>query len=288
MRTQKKPKYTLPWAPPSIGVIRRKKKKVVSWHSGPLPLKKVGLTKFIFWCDQQWPYIIPITGMLQMIEAWQPHYLILGGDTFNGDPFDHWSKNKPGLAKEMPDPKEHYEKFQAEFMDPVRKALGKGSLVYMIGNHEAWASKAVEMNAEGRGYWEIENNVKGVDFWVPQFKTVNLGKLFFAHGDMVNSGQNSAKKLMAIYNRNLWVGHHHRDESFTAVSPVDDNDKKIARVIGCWCKLNPHYAKDKPNSWINGFGKGYVAPSGKFWAEPKWASEKGEFLFEGKMYGVKP
>lgn len=247
--------------------------------SGPLPLKNRGKTKFVFWCDQQWPHTIPIRGMLKFLKEYQPDVLILGGDVMNMDPFDHWSKAKPGLAKELPDPKPHYDRFQKEFMDPVLEAVGKDCLIVFIkGNHESWADQAVEMTPEGRGYWEIENNVRGIDFWVPQFKTVSLGLLSFAHGDMVNSGINTARKILAIYHRSVWVGHHHRFGSDTEVSPVDENDAHVATLIGCWCPLNPHYAQNKPNAWVNGFGYGFIRPDGYYWGFSVYATEKGHFI----------
>lgn len=269
-------------------ILQEKRSKEVAFHEGSLPLKKKGLTRFIFWPDQQWPHTISIEAMLAFIREFKPDYLVLGGDVMNQDPFDHWSKAKRGLDKLLPDPKPHYDQFQAEFMDPVIKAVAGGSVVFIKGNHEAWADQAVDSIPEGRGYWEIENNVKGVDFWVAQFKTVSLGKLHFAHGDMVNSGVNAAKKILAIYRRSIWVGHHHRVESATDVSPVDAKDKHIAQIIGCWCPLNPHYAQNKPNAWVNGFGYGYVKPDGNFWGFPVYATEKGEFIVEGKEYKVKP
>lgn len=255
--------------------------------SGALPLRKRGKTKFVFWADQQWPHIIPIEGMLKFLAEFQPDVLILGGDVMNMDPFDHWSKAKPGLAKHLPDPKPHYDQFQLEFMDRVRKAVGTTCLIVFIkGNHEAWADQAVEMTPEGRGYWEIENNIKGVDFWVPQFKTVALGHLSFAHGDMVNSGIGTARKILGIYHRSVWVGHHHKFESATEVSPVDENEAHVATLIGCWCPLNPHYAQNKPNAWVNGFGYGYVLPDRRFWGYSVYATEKGEFIaLDGKWYG---
>ena len=258
---------------------------MATFHTGPLPLLTKGKTRFVFWPDQQWPHINPIGGMLDFLAYFKPHYLILGGDVINQDPFDHWAKNKPGKAKELPDPKPHYEQFNEEFMAPVRKAMGTRQIVFEKGNHEVWADRAIEMTSEGRGYWETENNVRGADLWVPQFQTVNLGKLHFAHGDMVNSGVNAAKKIMMVYHRNIWVGHHHKDESYTHVSPIDATEKLIARCIGCWTTLNPHYAKDKPNAWVNEFGYGFVDPDGNFSGYPVFAKQDGSFTaLDGKEY----
>lgn len=279
-------KYETPWGNPAL-VIKRKrgKPKVTKYHTGPLPLRKAGLTRYVFWADQQFPHTIPIGGMLKFLKKFKPDYLILGGDVFNGDPFDHWAKVKPGKAKEMPDSKEHYERFQAEFMDPVQRALGCGSLVYIKGNHEAWADRAIEMDSQGKGYWEIENNVIGVDFWVEQFKSASLGKNNFIHGDQPGiSGQNVAKKAMGIYHDNITLGHIHRFESFVEISPIEQKDKHMAQVVGCWCPLNPHYALNKPNAWINGFAYGYVKPDGNFWQYPVYATPQGSFIVEGEEF----
>lgn len=258
----------------------------VSWISGALPLKKEGLTKFIMLNDIHVPHNIPLNGIWDFVRDFQPDHMLLVGDIVNNDPFDHWAREKPARAKEMPKPKTYFKLCNDTFYVPMKEAAGKDCLVtHWIGNHEYWSSRAIEYMPEGEGYWEVWNNVeKGcVDLWVPSKGVANLGYLHFTHGDIIKGGKYHPWQFLNYFNRNIMYGHYHDVGTASHTAPIDMRDRHIARCNGCLEKYNPHFMENRPHNWQHAFSYGWVKPNGIF-ATYQVIIIEDKFVVNGKEY----
>ncbi len=258
---------------------------IPQWISGALPLDKSKPTKFVMLNDVHVPDNIPLDNVFRFIEDYKPDYMLLVGDIVNNDPFSHWDRNSPMRFKHMPEPKAYYEDCNKTFYDPLRKAVGSTcKLVHWIGNHEFWSNKAIGEMPEGKGYWEVENNIRNVDLWVESKGIANLGKLHFIHGDILKGGANLTKRMVQLFHRNIRFGHAHHLEEASQTNPLDVKDMHTARCCGTLQNINPHYMKGMPTNWINCFTYGVVFPSGNFFDHTTVITNN-SFLANGKVYG---
>jgi hypothetical protein len=256
----------------------------VSWVSGKLPLNK-SITKFVCLNDVHVPHNIDLTNIFTFIKEFKPDYIILNGDIVNNDPFSHWDKASPLRFKTMPQPKEYYEMCNKVFYKPLRDAAGKTcTIVHGIGNHEFWSNKAIAEMPEGKGYWEVENNIKYVDYWYASKDMVNLGKLFFLHGDIINGGRNHAEKMLNYFRRNVRYGHVHDIQERSYNNPIDITERHTARSCGTLQKFNPSFMGNRPHDWMHAFTYGYVREDGTF-HDHTAVIVNNQFMANGKLYG---
>ncbi len=254
------------------------------WITGSLNLNKTTPTKFIMMNDVHVPHNIDLTNVFEFIKDFKPDYILLVGDIVNNDPFDHWAKAKPGQFKGMPSPKPYYEQCNREFYRPLRKVAGNNcKLVHWIGNHEYWSNRAIDEMPEGEGYWEVENNIEGIDLWVPSKQIANLGKLHFIHGDVIAGGRNHSAKMLNYYRRNVLYGHYHNYEVSSFTSPIDIEDRHTAKCVGTLEKFNPAFMTNRPHQWINMFSYGIVLPNGNFFDKQAVITDN-QFYAEAKLY----
>ena len=264
--------------------------KLKEFVSGKLPIKSKGYTTFVAWFDDHFPHNLFFDAKLQVLKEDTPDYLILGGDMLNMDPFNHWAKKVPKQTRNLPIAKPYYEMANEEFFKPIRQAVGKKTkIVYIMGNHENWADKAVEMLPEGEGYFEVINNIdhKYLDYFVPAKHGISLGNLWFYHGDNIPFSKNQHAKKMATYlHRNVMFGHYH-DYEIHSLSVAVDEEPIVAMAIPCSTICNPQsYGKDMPHNRSDGFGYGEIRPNGSFDAKIALIRE-GEFVYRDKRYKSK-
>lgn len=254
------------------------------WHTGDLPL--VGAqTKFVMLNDVHVPHNIDLENIWKFCRDFKPDYLLLVGDIINNDPFSHWDRNSPLRFKSMPNPKEHYELCNKLFYDPARAAVGNNcSIVHWIGNHEYWSNRAIEEMPEGKGYWEVENNIRHVDLWVPSKGIANLGKLHFVHGDVIKGGKYHSLKMLNYFRRNIRYGHYHNLEESSYTSPVDVMDRHTARCCGTLEKPNPRFMDNRPHDWMACVTYGVVKSNGNFFDHSAIITDN-SFMANGKIYG---
>ncbi len=259
----------------------------IPYSSGKLPLKK-GYSTFIALFDMHYPHTVYFDALLQVLTDAKPDYLILGGDIINNDPFNHWAKKKPKLTKVMPQPHAYYELANRDLFKPIREAVGrKTNIIYILGNHEDWSNKAVDMIPEGEGYFEVERNIDYVDSFVKNKNMVALGDLWFSHGDTTPFGKNNhARKVVERLHRNVVFGHYHDYEAYSLSVPVDE--KPLMGVsVPCLTDTNPcSYGGDMPNNRSHGFAEGAVRSDGRFDLTVIHIKE-GEFTYHGKRYKSK-
>lgn len=258
--------------------------------SGNLPVKTKGYTTFIAWFDDHFPHNLFFDAKLQVLKDTPPDYLILGGDMLNMDPFNHWAKKIPKQTKNLPIAKPYYELANEEFFRPIRKAVGKKTkIVYIMGNHEEWANKAVNMLPEGEGYFEVENNIDNstIDYFVKVKHGVALGNLWFYHGDNIPfSKSQHAKKMVSYLHRNVMFGHYH-DYEIHSLHVAVDEQPIIGVSVPCSTICNPaSYGRDLPNNRSDGFGYGEIRPDGSFDAKVALI-QNGEFIYRDKRYKSK-
>jgi predicted phosphodiesterase len=282
------PMYTSAWSSEAADELNNwippKKKNKIDWVNGDLPLNK-DVTKFVLLNDVHVPHNIELETIFEFFTEFKPDYAILNGDIINNDPFSHWDKQSPMRFKNMPQPKPYYEQCNEIFYRPLREAVGKKcKIVHGIGNHEAWSNKAIGEMPEGEGYWEVENNLENIDSWYASKTMVNLGKLFFVHGDIIQGGQNHSFKMLNYFRRNLRYGHYHDLQERSYNNPIDITERHTARSCGTLQKFNPSFMGNRPHDWMHCFTYGYVFSDGTFHDHTTLVVDN-KFMANGKLYG---
>lgn len=215
-------------------------------------------------------------------------YLVLGGDTLDLACISHYSING-GNYREL-EGKRLISDFRGitEHLRVLRQYFNK--IYWLNGNHEDWVSKFIDRYPMLEGLMEIDKNIPfkelGVEVISPRH-FAKIGKMYFIHGDVFKAYAPTfhSKRVVELYNRNIFYGHGHNYQSYIKCSPVDINDKHMAISMPCMADLTKFkYAKDKPSNWVNGFGVFHVERN-KFSMIPI-ISVDGSFISpEGKMYG---
>ncbi len=216
----------------------------------------------------------------------KPDVFIFGGDNMNFDAVDHWLHEK-GMVRQLEGKRilAEYEGFKKEILNPLEEILPHTCRkIWLNGNHEDWVQLAIDKNPQGEGYWEIEHNLhlteKGWEVY-EYGKYAKVGKIVFIHGQYTN--QYHAKKTVDVFERNVVYGHTHTFQAYTKITPVD-NEPHSAISIPVACELNPDYARNRPNAWVNGFLVFYIYSKGYFNLYPV-ISIDGEFVSpDGKFY----
>jgi predicted MPP superfamily phosphohydrolase len=242
----------------------------------------------LFMPDMHFPFNLFFDSYLDMWSNNPPDILILGGDNINNDPFNHWAKKKPRLERAMPRVTEYYQMVNLEFYKKIREAVGEQTvIVNMLGNHEEWSQKAIDMNPINEGLYEVENNVKYVDFHVNVRRLISLGDMSFAHGDNIPFGKsNHTKKMGMMMHRNLMHGHYHDYEVFSLTTPVDEK-KFTTYSVPCSTDTNPcSYGKEMPSNRSHGFASLTLNSNGKTFPEIHQI-KNGEFFYKDRQYKSK-
>jgi hypothetical protein len=200
--------------------------------------------------------------LLDVIKDIKPDIFILAGDAMDMSTISVFNRRKPKLVegKRIGD---DYKKFQKDVIDVLDNALGKGTeKYYLLGNHEERVDRLIEADPKLDGLVNLRSNLK-LDTWkvVDYKKVVTIGNMNFTHGIWYNK-YHSAKNVNA-YQKNIFTGHAHTSQVFTAISPINSLPKQGVSV-GCLCNKNPEYRQDEPNGWVNQFMIFYLLTDGTF------------------------
>ena len=131
-----------------------------------------------------------------------------------------------------------------------------------MGNHEYRIERLLEESPEYEGLIEIEKRLDLEDYTIIPFNDVfNIGDMHFTHGWYYNV--HYAKKTVLEAQKMIFVGHVHRPQLYTAVSPAYSLPKQCVG-LGCLCNQNPSYLLDKPNAWVHQFLFWYMFDDGTF------------------------
>jgi predicted phosphodiesterase len=184
--------------------------------------------------------------------------------------------------------------FDNKVLSPIESALDKkAQRIWIEGNHDDWENQAVDEQPEFEGTLE-RRGLLNLDArkwkFIPTGQAYELGKLLVIHGETLtglgNQGSNyHAKKAVESYGRSVLYGHIHSPQSFTRVAPYNRTDRYMA-----WCSpiigsLNPHYLRNRPTAWMNGFTIVEVRANGDFNVSPIIVT-RGKFSYGGKVYGA--
>lgn len=226
-------------------------------------------------------------GITQFIEDFCSDIVVFGGDALDMEAMNHWAADKRRLV-ETKRLLQEYEGFTNDILRPLtyEHLGGKSSVrkIFMLGNHEGWVEKYLDKHPEVEGLLEIEKNIPfaelGWEVYQPG-EIVKVGHLHITHGYYVNT--HNAKKTADVFGKNVIYGHGHSFQAHTTTTPIGV-ESHMAMQLPCVCNLNPEYAKNRPNSWVHGFGVFYIWPNGNFNVYPVIAS-KGRFVApNGEMY----
>lgn len=217
-------------------------------------------------------------------------YLILLGDFLDMDAISHHAfESQNHKALEGKRLKRDYED-ASKIIKTLSAIVGKAEKVFFMGNHEEWAAKFLETYPQLEGFLEPENNLPLSELGfevIPPRHAKKIGKILFAHGDVSNGqmGYTSmyhAKKMVDLYNKNVVYGDKHTLQVFTKVSPFGIQDTHTAYCIPALANIAPAWAKDRPNSWINGFAYFEMSET-RFTIYPIVSVHNG-FIANGKEY----
>jgi hypothetical protein len=185
---------------------------------------------------------------------------------------------------------EMQERFDKQILNKVESLLPEtAERVWIVGNHDFWSYQLVEEHPEFKGL-ERETALHLKDRgWkvVPCGSHYRLGKLTVIHGDqLANAGyvtSNHSKKALEIYGQNVLYHHMHAPASATKIMPFDQQEKYMAWCAPAGCTKNPHYLRNRPTAWLNGFTIIEVCEQGLFNLYPVIVS-RGQFVFGGRIY----
>lgn len=220
---------------------------------------------------------------LKFIADFKPDHVVLGGDILDCGAISHHTRGRVGQLEGLrllADAQACRERV----IKPLEDSVGKGRLIYHIGNHEDWLTDLTDELPALDGIVDINALLK-LKKWeiIEPGKASRLGKLTFVHGDTVKGGQNPAKWAVDAYERNIRFGHHHTFQMATKTTPVDQNGH-TGIAVPCLCKKGPRYGEGAPNKWMQGFLWGYVnGPQGTF-NDYVTVIVNGKAIIGGKVY----
>ena len=241
--------------------------------------------KLVLLADTHIPFHIHLDPVFEFIKDFKPDKIILVGDMHDWTAVSHWTAENSrhldgGIIQE------NYDELKKELLNPLKKIKGKAEMIYILGNHEDWLIQATNESPNGRGYWEIEKNIDCLEYdmklvAVNKVYRVN-SKLYITHGPYTNEFH--AKKMVNTYHTTILYGHVHDIQSHTIVSAVDVDEFYNGQSIGCLCHLNPHYMKNRPNRWVNGFCFVYVDDKTGYFNHYPVFIVKNKFWANGRNY----
>ena len=215
------------------------------------------------------------------IKDFRPDYLVYAGDQMDMDSISHFNKKKPKLKEGKRLAKE-YKGFQEDVLNRIGYILPlKCKKFFMIGNHEYRIERLLEESPEYEGLIEVEKKLNLENYTIIPFNDVfNIGDMHFTHGWYYN--MHYAKKTVLEAQKMIFVGHVHKPQLYTAVSPAYSLPKQCVG-IGCLCNKNPSYLLDKPNAWVHQFLFWYMFDDGTFtYYTPTIIN--GRCIINGKVY----
>jgi hypothetical protein len=231
------------------------------WHKKFSPQKIAQKCKGIVSADLHYPSHDQklLDNFLRYVDDTKPGIFVFLGDNLDMQPISHWLHDgKKRGSMEGLRLKNDYEGFQRDVLDLLELPDGCRK-IWLEGNHEKWVRDYIDLNPEAEGFLEVENNIDLSDWEIyPYGQHATVDDARFIHGAYTNL--HCAYKTVQVYGHDVYFGHCHSMQTHTLATPVGDNPI-IGTEIPCMCDLNPAYAEDKPNAWVQGFGTFYVADS---------------------------
>jgi len=237
--------------------------------------------KFVFLVDMHVPFNIYLDPVYEFIQDFKPDITILGGDIGEFGPVNHWLADQSkyldtGIIIE------HYAQLKLDVFNPIKKATPKSEKIFLEGNHENWIHLATAQDPNLRGYIELAKNIPSEYKIIPLNRPYRMNEnLAVIHG--AYTGMYHARQTVEAYMTSILYGHNHTFQTFTKVSPIDNERFYTAMSIGSLCELNPGFMKNRPNAWINGLAYGYLGERNTF-SVVSVVIVRNRFHAEGRYY----
>lgn len=136
---------------------------------------------------------------------------------------------------------------------------------YVLGNHEAWLAKGIELDPRfcHMSFEEVMRIPSGIKV-LPQFSRIRIGTLVMEHGDAIfpksGGGKNPASKVLDLFpDQSTIIGHlHHQDTAVRTTFGEDDVPRFRQAVVNGHLSIQEEhmdYAGRQPgaNGWQQGF-----------------------------------
>lgn len=221
--------------------------------------------------------------VMKFAQDFKPHTWIHGGDMLDCGVISHHNHGKPGATEGMKLLADATEG-RAVFITPVEQLIGKGQLVYIVGNHEDWLTDLTEQIPSLEGLVDLPT-ILSLKKWtiVPQGGAYSIGKLSFIHGDQLKGGESVAKAAVIAYERSIRFGHFHTYAAYSKTAAIDYKNGKTGISVPCLCTKSPKYGAGAPNKWMQGFNFGWVNDDGTF-TDYIPTIINGSFIWNGRRY----
>ncbi len=196
---------------------------------------------------------------LKVLEHVKPTAFLCLGDFVEGESVSHWQwskKKRPPLEYQLPSIK--MEILAAnEGLDRIDAACKKAKVkkkIMTMGNHELWFDNFVEENPYLKQYASMKAfkmKERGYDAY-PYGKYVQIlgSKLYAYHGGHY-SGVNHTRSHVMNLGVNIIYGHTH-DSMKSVVTHL--NGAKMAYSMGCLCKMEKEFLKNRQTNWTHNVG----------------------------------
>lgn len=215
---------------------------------------------------------------------------LFGGDEFHNEQISHFTKGRP-LLRETGSYLDETRTFDAKILKPLEKLLPKhAKKVVITGNHTRFETDWIEENPQFAGIERFKELKLAERGWkvIPLGREYHIGKLCCIHGDGLITGfapACPAKKAVDVYACSVLMGHCHSPQSFTRVSPVDQEQTWMGYVSAIAGETNAAYQRNRPNAYANGLTIVEVRPNGNFNCYLAITDRNtGEFSYGGRTY----
>ena len=238
--------------------------------------------KIVALFDTHIPFNIPLDPIFEFIQDFKPTEIVLGGDCHDWTAVSAWIADQ-SRALDGGTVKQNYSELGDTLLRPLSKAAPRAKKMLLEGNHENWLRKASQINPNGRGYWELENNLPKDIQIISMNQAYHVNEhLCYLHG-LYTTKYHAFQTVHAVHKTVLY-GHTHDVQRYTDISPVDVEQFYTGASCGCLCTMNPSYMKNKPNRWVNGFNYAYVDEKTKEFSETQVYIIRNKFWALGRRY----
>lgn len=189
-------------------------------------------------------------------------HLIFLGDVGSFESLTHWQS----LRAEQGFIEEDVALVSAR-LDEIEKITKPNRIrvVYIEGNHEAWASQFEAKYPELRNTFNLRKRFELARrgwVWVPENNFYALGEVYWTHGHI--RGVRQPLDMIRLKGVSVVYGHTH---GYKTQSLRTLTGEHAAWTVGCLCSIDPPppYARgEQPSGWVHGFPLAQVRASGKF------------------------
>jgi predicted phosphodiesterase len=232
--------------------------------------------------DTHVPHNIPLEPVWEFAQDFKPTIVVLGGDVHDWGSVSHWA---PPSSRVLDGGTiaENYAQLVSVVLQPAFDAAPKARVVFITGNHEGWLTKEAAANPQIRKLVELQHKLPKEVEIVPEKQAFHVNKhLCYLHG--LYTVKYHAYHTVHAVHKSVFYGHTHDIQRYTDISPVDVDQFYTGASCGCLCNLNPSYALNAPNRWVNGFQFNYVDTKTDEFYETQVYIVNGKFKANGRTY----